>query len=180
MRINLKFTDGDKEYTGSFGIIQGAGGKQNLLVVTVDGSYKASHTAGEIYDFVQGGGSAVLVLPPSNVFNPQMIGTKTCRFNAIFNSTMGATEWILDVDASGKATFSSVVCSALKNPNPITFKGAVNATYDGSKAVSVEIPTGASDAENLALLVETDMLPAVYNADGKILTDENGKIILRY
>ena len=39
---------------------------------------------------------------------------------------------------------------------------------------------GLSDAECLALLVETDMLPAVYNADGKILTDENGKIILRY
>ena len=36
------------------------------------------------------------------------------------------------------------------------------------------------DTSQLSLLIETDMLPAVYNADGKILTDENGKIILRY
>ena len=36
------------------------------------------------------------------------------------------------------------------------------------------------ETSQLSLLIETDMLPAVYNADGKILTDENGKIILRY
>ena len=29
-------------------------------------------------------------------------------------------------------------------------------------------------------LAETDMLPAVHDKNGKILTDENGKIILRY
>jgi hypothetical protein len=37
-----------------------------------------------------------------------------------------------------------------------------------------------TDTSQLSLLIETDMLPAVHNADGKILTDENGKIILRY
>ena len=39
---------------------------------------------------------------------------------------------------------------------------------------------GAEDDSQLEALIETDMLPAVHNADGKILTDENGKIILRY
>ena len=34
--------------------------------------------------------------------------------------------------------------SALPNPNTLTFTGAVNATYDGSTAVSVEIPSGGS------------------------------------
>lgn len=34
--------------------------------------------------------------------------------------------------------------------------------------------------DQVAALIETDMLPAVHDADGKILTDENGKIILRY
>lgn len=33
----------------------------------------------------------------------------------------------------------------LPNPNAITFTGAVNATYDGSTAVSVEIPSGGTD-----------------------------------
>lgn len=38
----------------------------------------------------------------------------------------------------------------------------------------------SSDLDTLALLAETDMLPAAYNVDNKILTDENGKVILRY
>lgn len=35
--------------------------------------------------------------------------------------------------------------TTLPNPNAITFTGAVNATYDGSTAVSVEIPSGGTD-----------------------------------
>lgn len=38
----------------------------------------------------------------------------------------------------------------------------------------------ANDAAQLAALVETDMLPAVHDTSGAILTDENGNIILRY
>ena len=37
-----------------------------------------------------------------------------------------------------------------------------------------------SDAEQLAMLIEADMLPAVHDSNGAILTDENGNIILRY
>lgn len=37
-----------------------------------------------------------------------------------------------------------------------------------------------TDAETLNLLIEEDMLPAVRNADGAILTDQNGNIVLRY
>ena len=37
-----------------------------------------------------------------------------------------------------------------------------------------------SDAETLNLLIEEDMLPAVRNADGAILADQNGNIVLRY
>lgn len=37
-----------------------------------------------------------------------------------------------------------------------------------------------SDADQIAMLIEVDMLPAVYNTNGKILTDETGRIVLRY
>ena len=37
-----------------------------------------------------------------------------------------------------------------------------------------------SDAGTLNLLIEEDMLPAVHTADGAILTDQNGNIVLRY
>lgn len=49
-------------------------------------------------------------------------------------------------DLSGYATKDEipVVPDSLPNPNALTFTGAVNAVYDGSQAVSVEIPSGGS------------------------------------
>lgn len=38
----------------------------------------------------------------------------------------------------------------------------------------------AINTKALNLLIEEDMLPAVRNADGSILTDQNGNIVLRY
>lgn len=167
--------------TGDFWYVDEEEEGGGLLVVTVDANNKASHTAAEINTFVQSGGSAVLVWF-SNVFHAKIITASKCQFGTMFNATTGATEWIMDVDASGKATFSNVVLASLKNPNAITFTGAVDATYDGSEPVEVEIPVEdpVTDTSQLSLLIETDMLPAVHDADGKILTDENGKIILRY
>lgn len=37
-----------------------------------------------------------------------------------------------------------------------------------------------SEDETISLLIEEDILPAVYNADDTILTDQNGNIVLRY
>ena len=50
-------------------------------------------------------------------------------------------------DLSGYATKDEipVVPESLPNPNALTFTGAVNAVYDGSSAVSVEIPSGGTD-----------------------------------
>lgn len=45
---------------------------------------------------------------------------------------------------------------------------------------NVEIDALPDDAEQIAMLAEADMLPAVHDASGAILTDENGNIILRY
>ena len=66
----------------------------------------------------------------------------------------------------------------LPNPNPLTFTGAVTGSYDGSEALTVEISSEGSDDDILECLIGTDMLSAVKNSDGKILTDETGKIIL--
>lgn len=37
-----------------------------------------------------------------------------------------------------------------------------------------------TDDDTIAMLIETDMLPAIHNTDGKILTDGSGRVILRY
>ena len=71
----------------------------------------------------------------------------------------------------------------LPNPNPLNFIGAVTGSYDGSEALTVEISSGGGDAsmtddDILECLIGTDMLSAVKDADGAILTDENSKILL--
>ena len=129
--------------TGDFWYVDEEEEGGGLLVVTVDANNKASHTAAEINTFVQSGGFAVLVWF-SNVFHAKIITASKCQFGTMFNATTGATEWIMDVDASGKATFSNVVLASLKNPNAITFKGAVEETYDGSQPVEVVIPEAES------------------------------------
>lgn len=45
---------------------------------------------------------------------------------------------------------------------------------------NVEIQTLPNDLEQISMLIDTDLLPAVHDADGAILTDENGNVILRY
>ena len=66
----------------------------------------------------------------------------------------------------------------LPNPNPLTFTGDVTGSYDGSEALTVEISSEGSDDDILECLIGTDMLSAVKDADGAILTDENSKILL--
>ena len=45
---------------------------------------------------------------------------------------------------------------------------------------NVEIDTMPDGLEQISILAEADMLPAVHDASGSILTDENGNVILRY
>lgn len=55
-------------------------------------------------------------------------------------------------------------------------KSAVNVNFGQIFQVGSTI----SDLDQLALLVETDMLPAVHNESGAILTDSAGNVVLRY
>jgi hypothetical protein len=36
------------------------------------------------------------------------------------------------------------------------------------------------DGEQVSILIDADLLPAVHDASGAILTDENGNVVLRY
>ncbi len=61
-----------------------------------------------------------------------------------------------------------VVPAALPNPNKLTFTGAVSAEYDGSEAVSVEIPAGGDGDETLVYAEEQ-------LATGTIASDSTGQ-----
>lgn len=55
-------------------------------------------------------------------------------------------------------------------------------TEEGYKLPSdiENISANTNYADQIEMLIEADMLPAVHDASGAILTDENGNIILRY
>lgn len=72
-------------------------------------------------------------------------------------------------DLSNKPTIPTVP-TALKNPNALTFTGAVTGNYDGSAAKSVAIP---SSTNNLMATVEGTWLDAT---QGKVLDDKIYKI----
>lgn len=66
-----------------------------------------------------------------------------------------------------------------QNSGKGTVKSVNGVEPDKNGNVQIDIPKLPGDAEVLTALIETDMLPAVH-ADGAILTDQNGNIILRY
>lgn len=45
---------------------------------------------------------------------------------------------------------------------------------------NIGVINSPSEAEQLCMLIDNDMLPAIHDADRKILTDENGRIVVRY
>lgn len=51
---------------------------------------------------------------------------------------------LLQVGADGNAAWGDKLPTALKNPNALTFAGAATGTYDGSAALTVNIPAGGS------------------------------------
>ena len=58
---------------------------------------------------------------------------------------------LLQVGADGAAAWGSKLPTALKNPAALTFAGAVTGTYDGSAALTVNIPAGGASGSGGAL-----------------------------
>lgn len=58
---------------------------------------------------------------------------------------------LLQVGADGNAAWGSKLPTALKNPKALTFTGAATGTYDGSAALTVNIPSGGSSGSGGAL-----------------------------
>ena len=58
---------------------------------------------------------------------------------------------LLEVGADGAAAWGSKLPTALKNPAALTFAGAVTGTYDGSAALTVNIPAGGASGSGGAL-----------------------------
>lgn len=60
------------------------------------------------------------------------------------DSTAADAGKLLQVGADGNAAWGDKLPTALKNPNALTFTGAATGTYDGSAALTINIPEGGS------------------------------------
>lgn len=118
------------------------GSATKLLVITIDSSSgfnRASHTATEIHAFVQGGGHAVVIYH-DDIYNPVTITPDVAKFTNNVGTVQSFMQTTIAINSDGAATHTGVLISSMKNPNPLTFTGAIDATYDGSNPVEVEIP----------------------------------------
>ena len=73
-----------------------------------------------------------------------------------------------NADAANKAYVDSSIPTALKNPNSIRFTGASVATYDGSSAVTVNIPVIPTSLKNPYKLSFTGAVNTTYDGSAAV------------
>lgn len=78
-------------------------------------------------------------------------------------------ETTLEITPNGKVNNISSAVSTLPNPNAITFTGAVTGTYDGSEAVTINIPEGS--AGNMKKLTFTGAVTGEYDGTTDVSID---------
>ena len=124
-----------------------------LFVVNItsngDGTYSADKTLDEIVQAYKEGkysivaimvlGAGPFIIPLSSISN----------YNAVFSCAIderdmhGRTSFFItkNNEVLQEITLLATLDSKLPNPYPLTFTGAVNETYDGSSAKTIEIPS---------------------------------------
>ena len=158
---------------------------KNLMVITVtddgNGSYTSDKTFSEIYEFVNNGGFAV-VRYGTGLYKQLTITPSACKFTQDIMLSSSLQHVVITIPASGAITRKASTIDKLKNPNAITFTGAVEATYDGSSPVTVEIPQGGSGgAEEIYVGTEKPTDPNIklwLNPEGDVPSVSGGMEIV--
>lgn len=88
-------------------------------------------------------------------------------------------ENITDVETGGTGVTNITVDSALSetSTNPVQNK-VITEKINEIEASIADLPK--SDDEEIDALIDADLLPTTTDSNGKILTDSNGNVILRY
>lgn len=73
-----------------------------------------------------------------------------------------------NADAANKSYVDNSIPTALKNPNSISFTGASVATYDGSSAVTVNIPVIPTSLKNPNKLSFTGAVNTTYDGSAAV------------
>ena len=130
--------------------------KTAVVDVTVEATKGQAADAKSVYDAIQAA-KPDIVTPTAESTDTQaasakavwdMFGTGGSGTDislGVTGASVGDIIKVKAVDDSGKPTEWEAMTAKLANPNALTFTGAVTGSYDGSKPVSVEIPSGGGD-----------------------------------
>lgn len=91
-----------------------------------------------------------------------------------------ACAYVVNADRSITSTSQSFGVRPRPKPSSYVYTETEVLTWQTLDKRIKELEDNHSELAQLEVLIEADMLPAVHDANGAILTDENGNIILRY
>ena len=110
---------------------------------STDKKYKADKTSTEILEAMGDGAVPVAIHNDKIVHQLSYAGNGYVRFvNYSVTADSEFSEQLITIN--GSIVTVSSTSKTFKNPNAITFTGAVDATYDGSSAVTINIPSGGA------------------------------------
>ena len=126
------------------------------ITTTDEVTYSADKTFDEIVQVYNEGKYSIvavwdgLIMPLSEI---------TESVEAIFGCTSGNYSSLITITYDNKVREEGMLLATIReklpNPYPLTFTGAVNETYDGSSAKTIEIPSGGGGGNNeLTLLAD--------------------------
>lgn len=153
---DLKGEKGDRGEKGEPGK-DGSDATVDIVTPTAESTDTQAASAKAVWDMLGGGGS----------------GTDISL--GVTSASVGDIIKVKAVDDNGKPTAWEAATAKLANPNVLTFTGAVTGSYDGSKPVSVEIPSGGG-GRTLELIAdvttaeETTMISITQDSDGNPLS----------
>ena len=139
-----------------------------LFVVNItqnsDGTYSADKTFAEIVQAYNEGKYSIVAIAMGVYIMPFFAATER---GAVFAGIVEMVNVAITIDYNNKIEINTVqfatTYSKLPNPYPLTFTGAVNETYDGSSAKTIEIPSGG--AYTASYTVEEEVTSYTLNID---------------
>ena len=117
-----------------------------LFVVNItsngDGTYSADKTFDEIVQAYNEGKYNIVAVWDGLITPLSAMGRAVTMFSGILDGHLVLFVITSNNEVQMKMLPLATASSRLPNPHPLTFTGAVNETYDGSSAKTIEIPSG--------------------------------------
>lgn len=147
--------------------------KEGIIATTIqfwDSNKKTYNIAIKLYAMIHNDGSSLHVLSDAGNMRIDYNADGTFKAADTTNLYIGrghvldkynTTEYTptKDYHPATKKYVDDTIPASLKNPFSLTFTGAVSATYDGSEAVTVDLPSGGSvsDYETVTVTLDADV-----------------------